>query len=324
MKLSRRDLLISAGGMLAASALPAWAGPARALRGRAFGASWKLVSGGAFDEVAVHAAIESVVESVDGAMSPFRADSEITRFNGADTTGWQPLSADTCVVLREGLRVAALTSDAFNPTVGPLVGRYGFGPIGGTETGGAREIGLRDGMVRKLRPSLSLDLCGIAKGHALDRIVSACTALGLTDFLVELGGEVYARGRHPGGRGWHVGVERPLADTTGLLQLVVGLDGQALATSGNAVNGYRYGARRYSHIIDPTTARPADTTLASVTVVAASAITADAMATALYAMGPERGPDFAEAQGIEALFISEDGGNLRETATSGFSARILA
>jgi thiamine biosynthesis lipoprotein len=176
-----------------------------------------------------------------------------------------------------------------------------------------------DGTVAKARGALSLDLCGIAKGHALDRMVAACRARGMDDVLVELGGEVVARGRHPSGRAWRVGIERP--SPAGGFQHAVALDGAALATSGSAVNGYAYRGRRYSHIIDPATGRPADTRLAGVTVAAPAAMTADALATALYAMGPERGPAFAQESGIEALFIMDDAA---EIATGGFDARILA
>src|SRR5690606_6396009 len=126
-------------------------------------------------------ALEAIIASVDGAMSPFRADSDLSRFNRAATTDWQPLSAATCTVVEEGLRVAALTGNAFNPTVGPLVGRYGFGPITHGLAGLPEEIVVRDGAARKARPGLSLDLCGIAKGHALDRMVVACRKQGMSD-----------------------------------------------------------------------------------------------------------------------------------------------
>ena len=321
MKLSRRALLLSAGAALLAPALPAWAAAARphVLRGPAFGASWSLVAAGAWDAEAIRDAFEAVVAATDDAMSPFRADSEISRFNRAATIDWRPLSSAACDVVGEGLRVAALTDGAFNPTVGPLVGRYGFGPIHEGRVGRPGEIEVANGAVRKARPDLSLDLCAIAKGHALDRMVAACRAQGMTDFLVELGGEVFAAGRHPSGRRWQVGIERP--SPAGGFQRAVILDGMSLATSGNAVNGYAHGGRRYSHIIDPATGRPPDSALASVTVAAEAAMTADALATALYVMGPERGADFARGAGIEALFVMEDAS---EVATGGFEARILA
>ena len=318
MALSRRGFIVTAGGGLLASTLPAWSRETEALRGPAFGASWMLVAP-AGAAAAVAPALEEIVASVDAAMSPFRADSELSRFNRSGETGWQPLSAETCAVAGEGLRVAALTGDAFNPTVGPLVARYGFGPIGRGAAGSPAEIAVRDGAARKARPDLSLDLCGIAKGHALGRMVAACEAHGLCDFLIELGGEVSARGRHPAGRAWQVGIE-----ARGAVRRVAVLDGTALATSGDAVNAFSYHGRRYAHIIDPATGLPADTPLASVTIAAASAMTADALATALFAMGADRGPAFARSNGIEALFVVAEKGGMRESATGGFEARLLA
>lgn len=319
MTLSRRGLIFSASAALLGSALPAWSAGTEIVRGRAFGSSWTLVASGLLDRPAVRAGLEGIAASVDQSMSPFRADSELSRFNRTATTGWQPLSREIRAVVEEGLRIAALTENAFNPTVGPLVGRYGFGPIREGLPGMPDEIALRADAARKARPELSLDLCGIAKGYALDRMVVHCRQLGIVDFLLELGGEVFAAGRHPSGRSWQVGVERP--DRSGGFRRVVMLDGAALATSGKAVNSYAWRGRGYGHIIDPVTARPADTGLASVTVAARNAMTADGLATALFVMGPKRGPAFAENMGVEALFVM-DGGS--EVATAGFAGRILA
>ncbi|MBX3531955.1 MAG: FAD:protein FMN transferase [Rhizobiaceae bacterium] len=287
------------------------------LSGPAFGAGWTFAAAGPFDEGALRRAFDAVIASVDASTSPFRSDSEVARFNRADTIGWQPLSPATCAVLDEALRVAQLTGGVFNPTVGPVVGRYGFGPIIEGEPGSPQDIVLGNGEARKRRASLSLDLCGIAKGHALDRMADACRELGLTDFLVELGGEVFATGRHPSGRHWQVGVESPTVG--GAFQRIVALDGTSLATSGNRVNAYRWGGKGYTHIIDPSTGMPADSALGSVTVAAGTAMRADALATALYAMGPERGPAFARGAGVRALFILTDG---TEIATDGFEELI--
>ncbi len=323
MTLSRRELIVSGGGALLASTLPALGAETLVLEGSAFGSSWRLVAAGTGNSDALRSMFREIIAAVDHSMSPFRADSELSLFNRAPTTDWQPLSADMCRVVDEGLRVGALTSGAFNPTVGPLVGKFGFSPITYGRSGAAEEITVRGGAVRKARPELSLDLCGIAKGYALDRMAAACEAQGFHDFLVELGGEVVAKGRHPSGRFWQVAIERPVAGS-GAFQRVVALGGAALATSGDKVNSYLYRGRRYSHIIDPLTGEPASSSLASVTVAAARAMTADALATALFAMGTQRGPAFAQDAGIEALFIMREGKAMREVTTAGFDARILA
>ena len=315
--MNRRDLLILGGGTLLATGLPAWAQGPRAMHGKAFGSAWKLVADvDALDAAALREDIEAVVAAVDGAMSPFRAGSELSRFNRATTTGWQALSAETCAVVTEALRVAEATHDAFNPTLGPVTGRYGFGPIVEGASGTSQEISVREGGVGKARAELTLDLCGIAKGHALDRMADACMARGVTDFLLELGGEVFSRGRHPAGRTWRVGVEGPSGFANAL-----SLDGAAVATSGISVNAFSHRGRRYAHIVDPETQRPADSALFSVTVAARTAMTADAFATALFAMGAARGPAFARESGVEALFVTDDGAMF---ATGGFETRFVA
>lgn len=322
MKLSRRELLISGGSLLLASTVPALPALPSVLQGTAFATSWRLVTHEPVGQSALPGEIEAIIRSVDRTMSPFRAESEICRFNRNLTTEWQPMSAETCVVVHEALRIAALTANAFNPTVGPIVGQFGFGPIKSTTTGLPSEIAVQDSKLRKLRPDLSLDLCGIAKGYALDRMAAACKAYGLEEYLFELGGEVVAYGHHPSGRHWQIGIEHPVPGTARLQQAVT-LNGKALATSSNTINAYQIGARRYGHIIDPSTGKPANSALASVSVVAATAMTADALATALFAMGPQLGPTLARIAGIEALFLIEESDTLREITTAGFDARIL-
>ena len=322
MTLSRRELFTLGGGLLIASTAPARPASASVLRGSAFGTSWQLVTPEPVGQSVLPAAIDAIIQSVDRAMSPFRPDSQISRFNRFPTTDWQPVSSGLSAVVDEALRVAAMTSGAFNPTVGPIVGRLGFGPIKGTVHGQAWEIALQEGNVRKYRPGLSLDLCGVAKGHALDRMAAACEAHGLVDYLFELGGEVVAKGRHPAGRRWRIGIERPVPGPASLQQAVT-LDGMALATSGNTINSYRVGGRLYSHIIDPATGEPADSALVSVSVLANTAMRADALATALFVMGSHKGPAFANEAGIDALFLVEEGDTLRETVTADFSAHAI-
>ncbi|MBL0935470.1 MAG: FAD:protein FMN transferase [Rhizobiaceae bacterium] len=320
MMIDRRRFLLATASLAALPVLPAWAGRnVLTLEGPAFGASWRLAAAGIHDARGLRRQIGTVIAEVDAAMSPFRPDSELSRFNGAATTDWLPVSPATQAVVAEALRAARLTGDAFNPTVGPLVGRYGFGPIREGYAGRSDELELTEAGIRKARAELSLDLCGIAKGYALDRLADTCAAWNLTDFMIELGGEVLARGQHPGGRAWQIGVEAPTGEG-GSIRHVVAVQGAALATSGDAVNGYIHRGLRYSHIIEPG-GRPAGSVLASVTVAAATAMTADALATALYAMGPHAGPRFAAESGIEALFLMHDGG---EDVVGGFEARLLA
>jgi thiamine biosynthesis lipoprotein len=322
MTCTRRAFLAATGAMLSATVLQAASGDVLQIQGPAFGARWRVrVAVGAETDMIV-SAVTGIVASVDETMSPFHASSEISRFNRFETLDWVPLSPEIRATISEAKRVAALTHGAFDPTLGGVVGRYGFGPITQQPAGSFDELALSAQGARKGHALQTLDLCGIAKGQALDRIATELITLGHGDFFVELGGEVYALGHHPEGRPWRVGIERPLSGATALQRIVV-VANEALATSGDRVNSFVHGGNRYSHIIDPQRGRPAETSLASVSVFAPRAITADALATALFAMGPEQGAEFAEREQIPALFVFRDGDGLREAATANFSTRTI-
>ncbi len=322
MRLTRRSLLTGAGSLVVAYPLRGAALEAQVIEGPAFGASWRAVVQTDIDPGALHAALEEVVASIDATMSPFRADSEIAQFNESDTIDWFTLSSETWKVVAHALDMAQATAGAFDPTVGGMVGQFGFGPILRRSEGDHTAIELRPGSVRKALPNLSLDLCGIAKGYALDRMVAKIEAFGVQDFMVEVGGEVSARGYHPSGRAWRIGIEGTEPGAVEV-QCAVALVGEALATSGDRVNSYVSGGRRYSHLIDPHLRAPADPALASVSVLAPTAMRADALATALFAMGHERGPDFARVNDLPALFLVRGTTSMREIETGGFNARVL-
>lgn len=326
MKLIRRELLTGAAAMLLTSR---FSGAAAAgtrvivIEGPAFGASWRVTLQEGAKIEAIRRSLQAVITSVDGTMSPFRPDSEISHFNNSPATNWVSLSTDTCRVIKEGLRIARVTGGAFDPTVGGIVGRYGFGPIRRLSRGNHSDISVRVDAARKAHPNMSLDLCGIAKGHALDRMVGVLEGSGISAFLVELGGEVFARGLHPRGRAWQVGIEHPDPGTISFQRIVM-LNGKALATSGDRVNSYSVGGRRYGHIIDPHAGLPADSGVASVSVFAPKAITADALATALFALGAQAGAALAARENISALFLLRERTGLREIMTGKFVDHVLA
>ena len=323
MRCDRRGFLLGAGAFLAAGARPARAGASRILGGPAFGSYWRAVLPEGGDAAAAGAAIAAVVRSVDAAMSPYRADSEIGRFNRDPLPGPKAVSAPTRAVVAQALAIARLTGGAFDPTIGPLVARYGFGPVSGI-AGGLDTLEVLPDAVEKSAGGTTLDLCGIAKGHALDRAAAALAALGIADALVEMGGEIHAAGRHPEGRAWQVAVEAPGSDGPLKVQRIVTLADERMASSGIAPNGFREGGRNTTHIIDPRSGRPLAGRLAVVSVIAPSGATADALATALMVLGEEEGMALAEREGIAVLFLVTDGPGLREVMTDRFRARILA
>jgi thiamine biosynthesis lipoprotein len=259
--------------------------------------------------------VREVVDSVDEHMSTYRADSEIVNFNASGIERFRA-SPDLIAVVAEAQRVARLTGGAFDITVGPLVDIWGFGPLGPTETPndqelaelvamtGYEQIGIdaEEGTLRKAREDCRIDLSAIAKGFAADRVSEALAREGLPSHMVEVGGEVRARGFNGADEVWRIGIERPTAAGRSV-HLVVPLADLSLATSGDYRNFFERDGVRISHTIDPRNGRPISHDLASVSVIHASCMTADALATALGVLGPEEGFELAERQDIPAFFL---------------------
>jgi thiamine biosynthesis lipoprotein len=309
-----------------------------ALSGSIMGTTWSVVLGAAGrsrdDLVSARAAIDERLAAIDGAMSTWDPDSELSLFN-ADTSG-EPfrLSAATLEVLQIAQRVSQASGGAFDVTVGPLVSAWGFG-AGARAPGrgpaeaelaairervgfGLLEIDASAGTARKRHPELACDLSAIATGFAVDEVARTLTRLGWTDFLVEVGGEVRASGERPAGGPWRVGIERPDEEARAV-QEVVALRDAAMATSGDYRSFYELAGRRLSHLVDPRTGRPVAHRLASVSVVHPEAVFADAWATALAVLGPEEGLARAEAEGIEAyLLLRGTGDDFELRSTPGF------
>lgn len=324
MALTRRTLLTgllaTTAGALLVTPVPVLADDTIRLSGRAFGTSWQLLLRGSGDVEGLAGAAADVLERIDGAMSPYRTDSALSRFN-AGARGRHTVDPDFAIVTAEALRIAALSGGAFDPSVGPDVGRYGFGPIQGDRVGSYAGFRVVGEAIEKIDARLTLDLCGIAKGHALDLLVAAAQRFGYSHFLAEIGGEVLARGTEAGGRPWRVGISDPLGRG---LHDVIDTQDLALATSGDAVNSYDVAGRRYSHIIDPRTDAPVLARTASVSVLAPTAMTADALSTALMVMGPEAGIEFGRTQGLAVLFLLRSGAGLKAVASPAFDRHRLS
>ncbi|RUT34485.1 FAD:protein FMN transferase [Arsenicitalea aurantiaca] len=316
MAITRRNLLLGAAWMGLLGASPLRAGETARLSGRAYGTTWSIRIVGTGPAPATLDGIGAILAEIDEEMSPFRPDSALSGFNAAPA-GWHASGPGLLAVTGEALRIATLTGGAFDPSVGPSVGRYGFGPITGERTGTYRGLSIRPGAIGKTEAGLSLDLCGIAKGHALDRVGRHLKASGHSDFLIEIGGELLASGSGPEGRPWRLGIEHP---ETGALYARLAATDIALATSGDRINRYDLAGRRYTHIIDPLTDAPVANSVASVSVLHPSAMTADALATGLMVMGAERGLALAEAEALPVLFLLHGGETLDARASTAFAA----
>ena len=284
---------------------------------------------------ALREAVGQVLARIDGRMSTWRPDSELSRFNRRQSTEPFPVSADTLAVFRHALEISALTGGAFDVTVAPLVDAWGFGPAGrpaafpdGAEIERLRaRVGYRQlavdaaaSTIRKSHAAVSADLSALAKGYAVDEVAELLLAEGIESFLVEVGGEVRAGGRSARGDAWRVGIERP-APGPPALQRQLALRDRALATSGDYRNYHELDGRRLPHAIDPRSGRPVAHGLASASVIDPLCVRADALATALEVLGPDEGFALAAANGWAALLVvRQPDGTLHERETPAFTA----
>ena len=308
---------------------------AAAFGGNAMGSTWTVKLAGPVDEALAARAQDAVREAlavVEARMSTWLADSELSRFNRHASTAPFGFSADTYAVVTLAQRVARETRGAFDATVAPAVDAWGFGPgrahriVADEERShlvqriGHARLALDDATrsAAKAHPGLALDFSGIAKGHAVDRAAGALEDLGLERYMVEAGGEVRTRGHNAEGVPWRIGIELPDA-VPSRPHFVVPLAGLSLATSGDYRIYFERDGRRFSHEIDPASGAPVDNALASASVAAPGCAYADAMATALMVMGPERAHAFATEHGIAAYFIVRDGAALVPSASPAFA-----
>lgn len=277
--------------------------------------------------------IQAVLDEINRQMSIWEQNSEISRFNRAEMGQNVEISFDFAFVARRALEMAEITDGAFDPTIGALVNLWGFGPDGPRQTAPSstqieaarQQVGWRqlelisDRFLCKNVPGLTLDLGACAKGFAVDKIAEFLKKRGFEHFLVEIGGETRAFGLNSDENPWKIGILRP--DGSQNLQHTLELTaGRAIATSGNYRNFYRSESGNVeAHILDPRTGEPTRHHVASVSVLANDCLTADALATALFVLGPEEGLPLLAANfpAADALFIlRHPNGTFEETASS--------
>lgn len=309
------------------------------LTGRTMGTTYaiKIVAPSAkFDHndlLAVEEYVQDRLGEINQLMSTYIPDSELSRLNRAPVNEPFALSEETFHVLQRALAISKQTGGAFDITVGPIVNAYGFGPDPRSveppddaqlarlkERVGYHKLELDPASrtATRLHPNLYCDLSAIAKGYAVDQIAAILDDWTLKNYMVEIGGEVVARGMNLNGTPWQIAVEAPIPDERSVYR-VLPLSERALATSGDYRNYYTVHGTRISHTIDPRTGRPVTHRLGSVTVVADNCETADALATALMVLGPEAGYNWAAEQGTCALFLTRgEGDRVSERASPAF------
>ncbi|NWK96009.1 thiamine biosynthesis protein ApbE [Sphingobium lactosutens] len=270
------------------------------------------------------AAIEAVLARIIDQMSNWEPDSAISRFNRAPVGEWMPLPADLLTVLRAGLDMARLSNGAFDPAIGRLVDRWGFGPAATPLAPYAiaapwTRIEVERGHARRLA-DVTLDFSGIAKGFAVDAVAEELRALSIANFLVEIGGELRGDGIKPDIQPWWVDVEAPPSLTVPTLR--VALSNLAIATSGDYRRFRVEDGARLSHSIDPATGAPIAEGVASVTVLHDSAMLADAWATAITVMGPDRGMALATRHNLAARLVMRTETGAQEYMTPRLAAML--
>ncbi|HOS73228.1 MAG TPA: FAD:protein FMN transferase [Bacteroidales bacterium] len=276
-----------------------------------------------FNVAAIQDEVEQILTGFDLSLSLYVDSSVLCRINRNETDIPDEYFTE---VFRRSKEISALTGGAFDVTVGPLVRAWGFGPDAHKnfrETDrdslmqlvGIEKVDIRNGRILKADPRISLDFNAIAKGYSVDVISRFFDRKGIKSYLVEIGGEIRARGDR-GGVFWKIGIDKP-ADSNVVpgqdLQAIISMKDRSLATSGNYRRFYMEDGVKYSHTIDPKTGYPSKNRLLSATILASDCMTADGIATACMVMGKERAIEFIERNPeFDAFLIySDDQGNYR-------------
>jgi thiamine biosynthesis lipoprotein len=280
---------------------------------------------------ALYLDLAAAVEQVNEQMSPWKPTSDLMRLNRAPVDDWVELPTEILEVLDCALDIRRLSTSAFDPFVGALVDAWGFGAVRDAPDAqairaarqsmpqavqGCLELDRPAGRARK-RAALQLDLCGIAKGYAVDRMVNVLQQHGVRHALVALDGELCTVGGQASGVPWAVALERPEA---GLRSVhgVIELENLAVATSGDYRSYLDVGGARLAHTMDSRRVAPVNNAVASVTVLARTCMLADAWATALLVAGPEEGLDMAQRLEMDVLFLLRNAEGLMEVGTGRF------
>lgn len=312
----------------------------RSFGGATMGTSWSATCllPNDVDEARVRDALERELAAVSARASTWDAGSELARFDAQRSTEPFAVSPELAKLVAFAITQSHLTGGAFDPTVLPLVRELGFAAEGAHERDpaeleralaaarqhvGFAKVRVEPGVLVKLDPEVELDLSGVAPGDAVDRLGALLDSFRASAWLVELGGEVRARGTKLDGSAWTVGIEAPRdgAEFGDELLRRVSLVDRAIATSGSYRRARDLGASRVHHVVDPRTGTNPTHDTVSVTVLAPTCARADALSTALLVMGADEGLRWLETQSsVEALFVERHGERFVLHSTPGFPA----
>ncbi len=301
--------------------------------GRVFGTTASIIYGAEKDYCKE---IEDVLFEVDSSLSPFNKNSIITAMN--ENTGYEA-NEMFCKVFTLAHEVSERTGGAFDITVAPLVNAWGFGFRQGCTPDSAsvdslcefvdyRKVTLEGGTITKQNPRIMLDCSAIAKGYGCDVVAELLEKKGVKNYMVEIGGEIVAKGKNAEGKTWTIGINKPVDDPTASNNELYGtitLNGKGMATSGNYRNYRIENGRKVAHTIDPRTGYPVEHSLLSATVIADNCAKADAYATSFMVMGVEKAMELCESDcSIEGFFIYADStGSLNSCQSRGFKEYLI-
>lgn len=329
--------------VLWSAAAPAATTALQRLDGRTMGTTWSVqwLPLSAVSAQELQRGIQAELDRVDGQMSTYKPQSELSRFNRAPAGSWRVLPPEFFRVLQHALQLARDSDGAYDPTVGPLVNLWGFGPdqrphqpptAAAIAQAKARvgwwKLRLDPTSRRAWQPGgIYLDLSAVAKGYGADQVGRYLQRMGVRTYLVEVGGELKAHGRKPDGSVWRVGIERPDAaagavSTSDELIDAVALDNRAIATSGDYRHVFEDHGRFYSHHIDPRSGYPVPHEVASVSVLADDCMQADPLGTTLSVLGAERGMAYARDHDLAVLMIVRTADGFEQRMSPAFAASL--
>lgn len=292
----------------------------------------------------LQAGVQALLDDLDRAASTYRADSDVARFNAAPAGTCMPMPASVVAMFAYAETLHRESDGAFDITLLPALQVWGFGPRGAITHRPAPEqlealrgfVGMEHVRVDTANPAAlckdaaaSIEFNSVAAGYVVDKIAAYLEAQGVASFLVDVTGELRAKGRKPDGGPWRIALEAPISQAR-VAQRIVPLEGMGVSTSGDYRNYFEEGGVRYSHTLDPRTLSPVTHKLAAVSVIAETALAADGLSTLLMALGPDRGYDFAVRHQLAAFFITSTGGDNAENrsfaahGTPEFEARFPA
>ena len=280
-----------------------------------------------FDPDKLQEQIDTRLDEINQLMSTYDSTSQLSKVNQSYKSGWHNVDEELAMLLDTALEICEQSQGAFDITAGPLIALWGFGsddtrfsPPTRTELDiVSQNIGCQYLNVRIQPPAIYknhqdtvIDLSAIAKGYAVDQLAEILDASGMNNYLIEIGGELRAKGLAPHGEFWRIGIEAP---NPGRAQVndILSLNNVAVATSGNYRNYFEHEGIRYSHIIDPRIGMPIRHKLSSVTVIHENAAMADAWATALLVLGPNEALAIADRYGLAIYMITEETNGTKST-----------